>query len=106
FISQGRPTSLQQIETEILPRVLGYYSRVPPQGVWAAHLLSDREFIGWFHFRGDKFEPEEMELGYRLKRSAWGNGYATEGSRALVEKGFRAWGSHKITARAIRVNRA
>ena len=29
-----------------------------------------------------------MTLGYRLRRSAWGKGYATEGSLALIQKGF------------------
>ena len=32
--------------------------------------------------------PGEVELGYRLRKSAWGKGYATEGSRALIGKGF------------------
>ena len=106
FITSGRPTPLAQIETEILPRVLSYYLRTPPQGVWAAHRVSDREFIGWFHLRADKFEPSEMELGYRLKRSAWGQGLATEGSHALLRKGFSEWGHEKISARTLRNNTA
>jgi Acetyltransferase (GNAT) domain len=32
--------------------------------------------------------PEEAELGYRLCRPAWGKGYATEGSCALIRQGF------------------
>src|SRR5512140_2885474 len=72
FITKGQPTPLAQIENEILPRVLGYYRKSPPQGCWATHLADGDEFIGWFHLRPDKITPEEMELGYRLKRSAWG----------------------------------
>lgn len=101
FITKGQPTPRSQIENEILPRVLGYYGKSPPQGCWAAHLAEGDEFIGWFHLRPDKITPEEMELGYRLKRSAWGRGLATEGSRALIEKGFGKWGCAKISARTL-----
>jgi len=101
FITKGQPTPLSQIENEILPRILSYYMRVPPQGVWAAHLTSTGEFIGWFHLREDKLEPEEMELGYRLKRTAWGRRLATEGSRALLQKGFTGWQHEKICARTL-----
>lgn len=42
---------------------------------WAA--FEDDEFVGWFFVR-------EGEFGYRLKRSAWGRGLATEGGRAVL----------------------
>lgn len=42
-------------------------------------------FLGWFHYRlPPDGHTDDVELGYRLRRSAWGKGYATEGSRALV----------------------
>ncbi len=106
FITKGEPTPLAQIENEILPRILSYYLRHPPQGCWAAHLRATGEFIGWFHLRADKMEPEEMELGYRLKRSTWGRGLATEGSRALIAKGFHDWLHRKICARTLVGNTA
>ena len=101
FITKGKPTPLEQIEKEILPRVLSYYQKSPTQGCWAAHLSGSDDFVGWFHLRPDKITPEEMELGYRLRRAAWGRGLATEGSRALVEVGFREWGCAKISARTL-----
>ncbi len=104
FITKGQPTPLAEIQHVILPRILAYYSKTPPQGVWAAHLRSTGEFIGWFHLRPDKLEPEEMELGYRLRRAVWGLGLATEGSRALVQKGFQDWSCRKICARTLAGN--
>jgi RimJ/RimL family protein N-acetyltransferase len=104
FISKGQPTSMEQIEQTIMPRVLGYYREWPPQGFWAAHLLSTDEFIGWFHLRPDKIDPDEMELGYRLKQCAWGKGLATEGSREIVKRGFGDWGYPKISARTLAAN--
>lgn len=106
FISKGQPTPLARIENEITPRILNYYREWPPQGFWVAHLLAADEFIGWFHLRTDKLEPSEMELGYRLKRSAWGRGLATEGSRALLERAFEVWNYHKVCARTLAINLA
>jgi RimJ/RimL family protein N-acetyltransferase len=101
FITKGVPTPLEQIQKVILPRILSYYTRIPSQGCWAAHLVATEEFIGWFHLRIDKLEPEEMELGYRLKRNYWGQGLATEGSIALLNKAFGDWGHTSVCARTL-----
>jgi RimJ/RimL family protein N-acetyltransferase len=106
FISHCEPTPLARIENEILPRLLSYYARPTPQGCWAAQLRENDEFIGWFHLREDKIEPAEMELGFRLKRKTWGRGLATEGARALLEKGFTDWAYEKICARTLVANLA
>ncbi|TAL05840.1 MAG: N-acetyltransferase [Verrucomicrobia bacterium] len=106
FISQGVPTPRETFLQVYLPRMLSWQGQRPPRGFWAAHLRAGGEFIGWFHLRPDKITPEEMELGYRLARSAWGRGLATEGARALIEKAFREWGYEKISARTLAVNLA
>jgi len=47
------------------------------------------EFLGWFHFRPrPDAGPGAAEPGYRLRKPAWGQGYATEGPRALIGKGL------------------
>lgn len=106
FISKGEPTPLVKLEEETLPRILGHYRQSPPRGCWAVHLRDGGEFIGWFFLRPDKITPEEMELGYRLKRNAWGRGLATEGSRALLRKAFEDWGYAKVCARTLVCNLA
>jgi len=74
---------------ETLQWWLGYYDRGERYGFWAAIEKSSGRFIGWFHLRpGEGAGPLEPELGYRLRRDAWGQGYATEGSRALIDKAF------------------
>ena len=45
-------------------------------------------------------------LGYRLRRDAWGRGYATEGSRALIEEAFQHWEIERIVARTLVGNAA
>ena len=106
FISKGNPPPLERIKNEILPRLLAWYEQSPPQGFWAAHLHDTSDFIGFFHLRPDKIVPEEMELGYRLKRNVWGRGLATEGSRALLERAFSEWNYEKVCARTLAGNLA
>jgi RimJ/RimL family protein N-acetyltransferase len=105
YVSRQR-TTRERVEREIIPRFLNFYQQPTPSGFWAAHLHQNDEFIGWFHLRPDRFEPQDAELGYRLKRLAWGRGLATEGSRALLQKGFQQWGHAHIVARTLVANLA
>lgn len=105
FINGGRPTPRREIETDILPAFLAYYERFAGYGFWAAIEKSTGRFLGWFHFRPPKVaQPGEVELGYRLRRPAWGRGYATEGSRALIQKGFAEFDVQRVVAFTMVVN--
>jgi RimJ/RimL family protein N-acetyltransferase len=107
FITGGRPTPRDVIRDETLPRFLRAYERFEGFGVWAAVERSTGEFVGWFEFYPpDGHGPEEAELGYRLLRSAWGKGYATEGSRALIRRGFTELGVRRVVAETMAVNAA
>ena len=112
YINGGRPTPRDVIRDEILPRFLNYYERFAGFGFWAAIEKSTGEFLGWFHFRpteahlSEGGNPDEVELGYRLRRSAWGKGYATEGSRALIREGFTEFGVRRVWAETMTVNAA
>jgi RimJ/RimL family protein N-acetyltransferase len=107
YLTGGRPTPRREIQDEVIPRWLSFYERFDGHGFWAAIEKSTGEFLGWFHFRpkpgGSLDEPE---LGYRLRRSAWGKGYATEGSRALIRKGFAELGVRRVVAFTMAVNLA
>jgi RimJ/RimL family protein N-acetyltransferase len=107
FITGGVPTSRDEIENEVLPAFLGYYERYQGYGFWAVIEKGTGEFLGWFHFRPRQGAAVgEVELGYRLRTSAWDKGYATEGSRALIGKGFTELGVQRVTAEAMAVNTA
>jgi RimJ/RimL family protein N-acetyltransferase len=93
FLTGGAATPREEIENEVLPAFLRYYERTDGYGFWAAVEKDSGDFIGWFHLRPDPKEAsEDPELGYRLRSSAWGQGYATEGSRALIDKAFSELG--------------
>jgi RimJ/RimL family protein N-acetyltransferase len=107
FVTGGIPTSRKEILDEFLPAFLGYYRRYEGYGFWAVIEKETGEFLGWFHFRPrPDADPGEAELGYRLRKSAWGQGYATEGSRALIRKGFTEHGVQRVVAGAMAVNQA
>jgi RimJ/RimL family protein N-acetyltransferase len=75
FINGGRPTPRDEIENDLLPAFLGHYERYAGFGFWAAEEKSTGRFVGWLHFRPAQGVPlGEVELGYRLRRSAWGKG--------------------------------
>jgi RimJ/RimL family protein N-acetyltransferase len=105
YVTGGIPTSREEIENEVLPAFLAYYDRYEGYGFWAVTGKATGDFLGWFHFRPrPDAAPGEVELGYRLRKSAWGKGYATEGSRALIRKGFTEFGVRRVTAEALAVN--
>lgn len=107
YINGGKPTPRHEVESDILPAFLAHYERYEGYGFWAAIEKSSREFLGWFHFRPNHGAGlDEPELGYRLRRSAWGKGYATEGSLALIHKGFTEFGVRRVVSETMVVNTA
>lgn len=107
FLTGGRPTPREEIERDFLPAFLRYRDRFEGYGFWAAIEKATGDFLGWFHFRpAEGRPPDEPELGYRLHRSAWGKGYGTEGSRALIRKGFTEHGVRRVVAETMAVNTA
>ncbi|MCO5175446.1 MAG: GNAT family N-acetyltransferase [Thermomicrobiales bacterium] len=97
YISGGPATPREAIEQVILPAWLRHYERGNDLGFWAAIEKDTGDFLGWFHFRATD-EDDVVELGYRLRQSAWGKGYATEGSQALIDRGFRDLGIQRVVA--------
>ncbi len=93
-------TTLERMRGEIMPRVLGYYERGTDIGAWAAHENNGGAFVGWVMLRPDHAPPHDPELGYRLRRDAWGKGYGTELGRLVVGHGFDRLGYARIMARA------
>lgn len=101
FITGGQPTPRDLIRDQVLPRWLALYDQGAGCGFWAAQRKADGGFLGWFHWRPIAEQPGAFELGYRLVQAAWGRGYATEGSRALLRKGFTELGAQRAIAHTL-----
>jgi RimJ/RimL family protein N-acetyltransferase len=105
YLTGGRPTPREQLRDEVIPFHLAVYQRLDRLGTWAAESTGSGEFLGWFHFRpGPGNDITNIDLGYRLRRSAWNKGYATEGSRALIDMGFTDLGVQRVFAHTMTVN--
>ena len=99
FITGGIPIGQVEIEDELLPAFLGYYECFDGYGFWAAMEKRNGEFLGCFYLTPqERGAPGEAEIGFRLRKSAWGKGYATEGSRALIRRGFTEFGMQCVVA--------
>ena len=72
-------------------------------GRWAVHTKPDLQFIGWC---GLKARPErnEIDLGYRFIKTAWGKGFATEAAFACLNHGFEKLRLPRIVGRAMPEN--
>ena len=75
FINGGTPTPYSVIKCDILPVFLHHDRRCPEFGFWAADDKISTSFQGWFSIRATNDAAEEIALGYRLRRAAWGKGY-------------------------------
>jgi ribosomal-protein-alanine N-acetyltransferase len=94
YIGDGTTSTRARIAA-IMERIPRVYRLYPGLGTWRASRRDGGAFIGWFSL---KYIPDtvEVEVGYRLLRKAWGQGFATEGARELVRYGFDTVGLYRI----------
>jgi RimJ/RimL family protein N-acetyltransferase len=88
WLNGGIPTSRETFDMKILPIFLERNNAHPLFGFWAIESNATGEFLGWVSYRTINEAKTEVALGFRLKKSAWGYGYAPEAARKLIDKGF------------------
>lgn len=77
-------------------------------GLWAVEVRVTGEFVGFTGLDVPGFEAHftpAVEVGWRLARSAWGNGYATEAARGALAFGFEELGLKEIVSFTTPANR-
>jgi RimJ/RimL family protein N-acetyltransferase len=99
----GRASTRAEVEQAHRRRM----ATAPGFGFWMGFAGGD--FVGWWILRPphgpDQPHVEgEAELGYRLLRRQWRQGYAREGSRELIRYGFEVLGLDRIFAQTMAVN--
>ncbi len=68
-------------------------------GLWAAIHKDDAILMGYCGLIKQEIEGEKfIELGYRLARSSWGRGLATEMAKAVCEYAFKSLSLSEVIA--------
>ncbi|MBG9794919.1 GNAT family acetyltransferase [Paenibacillus dendritiformis] len=78
-------------------------------GLYAVEVKENKEFIGLIGFHRATFEAEFtpcIEIGWRLKKEAWGKGYATEGAAACLQYGFHELGFRDVYSFTAKINKS
>ncbi len=86
------------LEQVVLPQYALYN-----HGRWAVHVKQDLDFIGWCGLK-NRPERNEIDLGFRFMKTAWGKGYATEAAYACIHYGFEKLHLPRIVGRAMPEN--
>jgi ribosomal-protein-alanine N-acetyltransferase len=76
-------------------------------GLWALEVRSNGVFIGFTGLAVPTFEAAftpAVEIGWRLQRSAWGAGYATEAARGALDVAFDQIGLREVVSFTSTVN--
>lgn len=76
-------------------------------GFWAVELKKNEKFIGFIglHSQPEQFEFSPcVEIGWRLEKEYWGNGYATEGAKAVLEYAFNNLKLNKVVSFTADIN--
>jgi RimJ/RimL family protein N-acetyltransferase len=115
FIGHRSATDVDGYRRQVRDRWMRYCAQGDGHGVWAMVTRAGGDFLGWVTLRPATDHmfaaeigmcPGEDELGYRLRRASWGQGYATEASRAVVHKAFTERNRPWVVATALVGNRA
>ena len=111
FLTGGRPSTPEEIE-ETIRASLGHRwlafavnDGVNDGAKDSAGVDPDERFVGWFGLSPGPADGDR-QLGYRLRRSMWGRGLATEGAKSLIGHGFTELGANRIWAQTMAVNTA
>lgn len=85
------PKKLSTTETkEMMDRISGLMKE-SEFGLWAVELKNSGEFLGFIGMMVPTFKAHFtpcVEIGWRLKKSAWGRGYASEGAKRVLQYAF------------------
>jgi RimJ/RimL family protein N-acetyltransferase len=94
YVGNGKPMARAEVVAG-LGRIRRYGRLYPQLGVWYALRRDTGAFVGWYSLKYAG-KSTDVEVGYRMRRDAWGNGFATELAIELVRYGFEDVGLQRI----------
>src|SRR5215475_10995287 len=93
YIGDGQPLA-RPMAWRNLAMMLGHWS-LRGYGLWAVEERASGVLVGRIGFWNPEGWPG-FELGWTLRRSFWGRGYATEAARAALEFAFTRLGQAQV----------
>ena len=102
------PTVLTRAESDAAMAAARALIAEDGYGKYAVEEKASGEFIGYIGLAAVDFEvpfAPATEIGWRLRREAWGSGYATEGARAVVAEAFDRLGFDALVSFTAEWNR-
>ena len=103
--ASGRPTA----DPDATRRVLDWirrHERLHGFGLWAIDEHRGDPLVGVAGLLWEEGHGPEVEVVYLVRRDRWGRGYATEATRAVLERGHGELGLERIVALAYPENAA
>ncbi len=104
FNTLGLPNDMDETRDKIKPFIEAVNNSPQNKYTWALRLNDTNEFIG---LAGISLSNDRFKIGeifYKLNPKYWGNGYATEVSKKIIEVGFTTFKLHRIVAGAATEN--
>lgn len=99
--------TLTEEETDRFYNVIQDELRNCGYGLYAVETRHDKAFIGFIGFHLANFNSHFtpcIEIGWRLKYEAWGNGFATEGAKECIKYGLETLGLNKVYSFTSKLN--
>jgi RimJ/RimL family protein N-acetyltransferase len=95
------PATLSREESDTLAaRIEGHFDQ-HGFGLWAVDIPGVAAFAGFIGLSVPRFTAHFtpcVEIGWRLAAEHWGHGYATEGARAALARGFETLGFGEVVS--------
>jgi RimJ/RimL family protein N-acetyltransferase len=85
------PALMSRSDSDVFVDRIGALLEQRGWGLWAVEESSTGRFLGFTGLNEPGFEAPFMpavEVGWRLRRDAWGQGYATEAARGALDVAF------------------
>ena len=102
------PSPLARAESDALADRIEAAFELQGWGFWAVESKAGGDFIGFVGLavpRADLPFSPCVEVGWRLAREHWGQGYASEAARVALNAGFEQLGLAQIVSFAVLANR-
>ncbi|KAK7697696.1 hypothetical protein SLS64_013252 [Diaporthe eres] len=108
YIAFGRP--FDEKEAEMCREALLKTAEPTGYGTWVARLNNrnnnQNQLVGWWVLSPSEKDPKRAEFGLRVVRHYWGQGFAKEGTLALLRYAFESLGLGAVYGETMAVNQA